>query len=171
MCQADGVSAIRILPPALSLAAMLAIGCSTAKPKQANDVDDSPVIADPVDAPEPDPVDDPPPESEPAAPKTQPVVGADDYEMSHSDCAALAQAYGGAWLHDEMEKLNAKKLKQAQFDQAAAQLRKDSDGMAAQYQDECGKTVGTAYLRSRLQCAMKAKTMQRFNDCMDGKVE
>jgi len=31
--------------------------------------------------------------------------------------------------------------------------------------------VGTAFLRSRLACAMKAKTLQRFNDCWDGKVQ
>lgn len=165
------MSTIRLLQWALTAAAIFALGCSTAKPKQANDVDQSPVIADPIDDPSPDPVDDPPPDSQPAAPKTQPVVGADDYEINHSDCQALGQAYGGAWLHDEMEKLNAKKLKQAQFDAAEAQLRKDSEGMGDQYQDECGKTVGTAYLRSRLACAMKAKTLQRFNDCMDGKSE
>jgi hypothetical protein len=152
--------------------AVTAIGCSASKPKQANDIDSSPVVADPTDPqPSDDPIDSPEPSDTPAAPKPKAQPASDDYEITYRDCAALGQAYGRAWLGDEMTKLNDKKLKQKQFDSVAAKLQEDSVGMAEQYQGECDKTVGTAYLRTRLACALKAKHMARFNDCMDGKVE
>lgn len=165
------MNSYRICALSLWLSLPLAIASCGAEPKQVNDSNDSPVIADPVD--DPDPSEDPKPTVSDDVPKPRPdaVVGADDYEIDSRDCQGLATVYGAAWLNDELEKLNKKKLKQAEFDRVAAQLKTDSQGMADQYDGECQKTVGTAYLRDRLQCAMKAKNMQRFNDCMDGKTE
>ena len=103
------------------------------------------------------------------APKPQP--GHDDYEITYRDCQVLGRSYGNAWLNDEIEKLNARKLKEAQHAQMMEQLRGSSQTMTQQYQSECDKTVGSAQLRSRLACAVKAKNMQRFDDCLDGKVD
>ena len=105
------------------------------------------------------------------APKPKPKPKDEDYEINHRDCDALAGAYGRAWERDEMKKLNEKKLKKAAFDKQAAQLKEHAEGMKDNWRNECYGTVGTAYLRSRLKCAMKAKSMQRFNDCMDGLAE
>jgi hypothetical protein len=155
-----------------AIIALSLIACSVGKPKQAHEVDQTPVRSDPTD--DPDPVDAPDPDPKPVADPLSSSSGSsdpenDDYEISYQDCRALGSAYGRAWLGDERTKLDAKKLKQAQYDKVYEQLRDDSKGMAQQYQGECDKTVPSAYLRSRLKCALKAKRMQRFNDCMDGK--
>ncbi len=92
----------------------------------------------------------------------------DDYEINHRDCDALAGAYGRAWERDEMKQLNGRKLKKAAFDKAAAEIEGNAGEMKDNWRDECYNTVGTAYLKSRLKCAMRAKSMKRFNDCMDG---
>ncbi len=153
------------------MAVAMVWGCSGSKPKQSNDVNSSPVIADPIDDPiaDSDPIEDEPIEDDGDEPSPKKVDPRDDnYEINHRDCAALARAYGRSWLGDELDKLNAKKLKTAQHEKFQSGLEDDSKEMADQYQGECDKTVGTAYLRSRLACAVKAKKMKRFNDCMDG---
>jgi hypothetical protein len=144
------------------------VACSTAPPKQADAPE--PIATDPLpDAPDPEPMDEP--EDSPPAPKPSPDPGADDYQINHRDCEALARAYAGAWLNDEREILKSKKLKQAQIDKLAAELEDDSQGMFDNYLNQCSNTVGTSYLRSRLQCAAKAKTMKRFDDCMEGRAD
>lgn len=161
-----------ILP---AFALLTLAGCSTAPPKQANE-------PDPISMPEPagDPSDEPVADPDPkpvdaplsSAPSDDaPDPAADDYEINHRDCEALARAYANAWKNDEMATLEKKKLSQAQHDKIATQVQEDSQGMFDNYIDQCGKTVGTTYLRSRLQCAAKAKTMKRFDDCMDGRAD
>jgi hypothetical protein len=89
--------------------------------------------------------------------------------MTPSDCSALASAYGKAWENDELAKLEKRQLKPKQAEAARAQVEKSAQEARDDWQSECDKTVGSPYLRSRLACAMKAKTVTRFNDCLDGK--
>ncbi len=153
-------------------------GCSGTSKKKADDADSS----WDMDGSDPEPASDgeTPPETRgdddddddasapKPKPKPKPPTRADDYEINHTDCDALARAYGGAWENDEMKKLNARKLPEKQFEKAAADVKKSGAEMATNWREECYKTVGTAYLRSRLQCAVKAKSLERFNNCMDG---
>ncbi len=104
-------------------------------------------------------------------PSPKPAVREQDYEITYNDCEALAEAYGGAWEHDEMEKLNKKGLPEKQFQGAQAELEAGKQHMQENWLSECQKTVGTAYLYKNLQCATKARTLQRFNDCWEGKVQ
>lgn len=156
----------------LSVAALSA--CSGDSKKKAEDPDSSWDMTDTDPAPEPTPKtdhdDEGAPEPEPEA-KPKPVTREDDYEINHRDCDALSGAYGRAWENDEMKKLNARKLPEKQFDKAADEIKQGSASMKQNWQEECYKTVGTAYLRSRLQCAMKAQSLERFNNCMDGTAE
>ena len=156
------------------LVASTCVGCSTAPPKQANEPD--PIsMPDPVDDPvateDPDPVPIDSPLSPEPSDKPKPDPGSDDYEINIRDCEALARAYAGAWLNDEKTALDDKGLNKAQYDKVFAQIQEDSEGMFDNYFDQCGKTVGTTYLHSRLQCAIKAKSMKRFDDCMEGRAE
>jgi hypothetical protein len=119
------------------------------KPQPGDDDDDG-------DGEDPDP-----------SPKPKPPSAADDYEIQHTDCDALALAYGRAWENDELKKSGDKKLTNAQIDA----LKRNAEEASANWQSECYKTVGTAYLRERLKCAVKAKSLERFNGCMDGTAE
>jgi len=153
----------------LSLSALGGLGCSAAPPKQADEPD--PIAApEPVDEPVASEDPDPKPVDAPLSPEPsdtpKPDPGADDYEINIRDCEALARAYAGAWLNDEKATLDKKKLKKEQHDEVMAQIQEDSQGMFDNYLDQCGKTVGTTYLRSQLDCAIKAKTMKKFDECM-----
>jgi hypothetical protein len=158
----------------VSTLSVAVLGCSGSSKKEAEEPDTSWDMGDadpdpaPAPSPEPEASDDDDEDEPDPAPKPKPLTQDDDYEINHRDCDALAQAYGGAWLRDEMKKLNERKLKKAQFDKAKAQVETDAESMKDNWREECYKTVGTAYLRSRLKCAMKAKSLKRFNDCMDG---
>lgn len=94
-----------------------------------------------------------------------------DYDLTVSDCRALADVYRGAWLGEEMEKLNAKKLKEKQFQQAEAQVKKSAEEAAENWYGACEGIAGSPFIHSRLKCATKSKTVQRFNDCWDGKIQ
>jgi hypothetical protein len=143
--------------------------CGVGKPKQANEVDTSPIDTDPVPSSDHAPVASDDGDDAPApTPKPKNEPASDDYEITHRDCRALGAAYGNAWLNDEMVKLGKQKLKPADHTRFAEQLQGDAHGMADQYQGECDKTVGTAYLRERLACAVKSKSMSEFNACLDG---
>lgn len=164
------------------LALSMALACSSGSKKKADDPDSKWDMGDTSGAGEPSPKSDPDPVSgdddddtsddddddAPQPKPKKPLTQEDDYEINERDCDALAGAYGRAWKRDEIAKLNKKKLSQEKFDKQAAQLDDHAQSMEDNWRSECYKTVGTAYLRSRLQCALKSKSMKRFNDCMDG---
>jgi hypothetical protein len=125
---------------------------SVPDPKPATDDDDAGERGDDDDEP---------------APRHHPVSQADDYELQHSDCDALGLAYGRSWENDEIKKLGDKKITDSQL----ASIKQNADEAAQNYKEECGKTVGTAYIRDRLKCAVKAKSLERFNACLDGSAE
>ena len=127
---------------------------------------DDPVATDDTGDDTPDDVGDPsdPP---PKKPKERPI----DYDITYSDCKELARIYGIAWRNGELKKLQAKKLKPKQQQAIEATIRKNAQEAQDQWRGECDGTVGSPQVRSRLSCALKAKTLDRFNDCLDGKVE
>jgi hypothetical protein len=142
------------------LSAFVAAGCPSA-PQQTPEPDGDLLPPDPTPQPEDVPGDDTPDEPAP--------VGGDDYEMTPEDCRALATIYGKVWKADEVTKLEARKLKEKPHQEALAAIEQDAAETKGNWQSECDKTVGSPYLRSRLDCAMKAKTVQHFDDCLDGK--
>jgi len=157
-------------------------GCSAAPPKPAKHADDSGMQDEATSAPasmlvthqegeEGSGADDHGEDGrEGSAPK--PARADDvDYNVTYQDCRALARVYGGAWLSEELQKLNAAKLKKAQFEKAEARIRKDADETREQWLSQCEGIVDTPYPFSRLKCALKARSVKRFDDCWDGKAE
>lgn len=120
--------------------------------------------AEPSDPPEPTP--EPAPPAEPKKDDRPAPVG-DDYIMSHSDCEALAGAYQRAWQNDELAKL--------QGDTLSAQARANVEAAAKQGGDSwlasCRGIVGSPQVRDNLGCALKAKSIERFDKCMAGLAE
>jgi hypothetical protein len=134
---------------------------------------------EPADVAEPSPPSDPEPAGvaeDGGGPTVEPATNRDkvreqDYEITHNDCEALAIAYARAWENDEIEKLDEKKLAEKAFQSARDEIETGKQHMHDDWLGECIKTVGTAYLYKNLQCATKARTMQRFDDCWNGKVQ
>ncbi len=151
------------------------VGCGDKKPKTADDADTGGTV-EPEPAPDPAPASSIRPLEEgggsSSSNSNKPIDPADDeYELNHRDCDALASAYARSWENDEMVKLDKKNLKPKQHERVAAQIHEGAIEASDNWRSECHKIVGTAMLHSRLSCAAKAKTMQRFNDCWDGKVQ
>jgi len=120
----------------------------------------------PTEAPEPtaSPAQGPPPTKGPST-----VANNQDYEISDRDCHALATVYAEAWRLDEQKKI-PEGVAEAQRTELETELEGSSAEMREQYLGQCRNTVGTAYPYDNLKCALKAKTMQRFDDCMVGKI-
>ncbi|MCA9620873.1 MAG: hypothetical protein KC731_17740 [Myxococcales bacterium] len=155
---------------------LLLVACGQKPPAEAPDPEPDLSSSDdpeptPVETSDTTPEDDGPTGDDAPPPKPAADPGSDDIELTYRDCATIARAYGQAWLNDEKQTLDGKGLKKPQYDKMLAQLEEDSAGMEENYRSECDKTVGTAMLRSRLVCAVKAKTMARFDACLDGKAQ
>lgn len=111
--------------------------------------------------------DTPPPAPTPKGPSN--VDDNQDYEITDRDCGALAAAYAEAWRLDETKKIPAG-MSPEERSHVEGELDGSSSEMREQYLGQCRNTVGTAYPYDNLKCAMKAKSMQRFDDCMAGKL-
>ncbi len=101
----------------------------------------------------------------------RPAAVPDDYEMSYRDCKVVAETYGNAWLKDELEKLQNKKMGDKLRQRAENNTRKAAQEVEANWLSECNKIVGSPFIRKRLVCASKARTVKRFDDCWYGKTE
>ncbi|MSP25854.1 MAG: hypothetical protein EXR75_11980 [Myxococcales bacterium] len=105
---------------------------------------------------------------EPPAPKHAPPKAGEEIDLSAADCAVLADTYASAWRADAHAKEALKK------DPKLQQLAEKNIAAAAETAREnwlraCHSIVGAAFIRSRLVCASKAKTVARFDACWDGK--
>ncbi|MBW2455553.1 MAG: hypothetical protein JRI68_13620 [Deltaproteobacteria bacterium] len=168
------LTAIGFLVGGLYLAA-----CSGAQSKPEDDLDPPPTD-DSIDSPkDPEmkvvrngPEDEPGDErsDEPKPDKDGPAPS-DDYDMTYRDCKALAGTYYRAWRKAEMDKLEGKNFKPKLYETAKKNIDKAAQEAGDNWLKECEGTVGTPYLYSRLKCALKAKTIDRFNECLDGKAE
>lgn len=144
------------------------VGCG-GSPPPAEETTPQPA-AEPSPAPaEPEAADAP----EPAAPSTpkgpSTVDNNTDYEIGERDCRALAAAYAESWRLDELAKVPAG-MSPSERTEVENELDGSSKEMREQYLGQCRNTIGTAYPYDNLKCAMKAKSMKRFDDCMAGKL-
>ncbi len=101
----------------------------------------------------------------------RPAAVPDDYDMSYNDCKVVAETYGHAWLNDELKKLEGKKLGEKLRKRAEGNTRKAGQEVQDNWLSECHKIVGSPFIRKRLVCASKARTVKRFDDCWYGKTE
>lgn len=119
---------------------------------------------------EPEPEIDEAPAPDPPRPKGPSTVDDNtDYEIGERDCRALAAAYAESWRLDELAKVPAG-MSSSERSEVESQLEGSSKEMREQYLGQCRSTIGTAYPYDNLKCAMKAKSMKRFDDCMAGKL-
>ncbi len=167
-----GITALTTL--AALVGGLYLVACSGSQPKPQDDFEpptDEPTepatnfepTDDPADEPGDEPTNDPPPK------KAQPA--SDDYDITYRDCQALAGTYSRAWERVEREKLEKKNFKPKLYDTALKNVQKAAQEAGDNWLEECAGTVGSPFLYSRLKCALKAKTVERFNDCWDGKAE
>jgi hypothetical protein len=95
----------------------------------------------------------------------------EDYEVTHTDCLALADVYRAAWLRDERIKLDKQKFDAKLRARAEKNLEAAADKGSDNWLSQCRGVVDSPYPRSRLDCAVKARTVTRFNDCWEGRVK
>lgn len=94
-----------------------------------------------------------------------------DYIISYRDCKALAGNYGRAWESDERKKLEGRRFNDKQLATAQNNVKNAAREAADNWLSACESIVDSPFLYTRLSCAMKSKTIERFNDCWDGKVD
>jgi hypothetical protein len=94
-----------------------------------------------------------------------------DYLLMYRDCKALAGTYGRAYENDELKKLEKQRFNEKQLANAQNNVKKAAREAADNWFSACESIVDSPFLYTRLSCAMKASTIQRFNDCWDGKVD
>ncbi|MBM4376418.1 MAG: hypothetical protein FJ095_15155 [Deltaproteobacteria bacterium] len=100
----------------------------------------------------------------PLAPPRQ----AEEIDVNYEDCTVLAETYKKVWLRNALERGAAAKdgeLREA----AEASQREAAETAGENWLKACARIVGTRMVRRHLVCASRAKTLQRFNDCYDGK--
>jgi PBP1b-binding outer membrane lipoprotein LpoB len=144
-------------------------GCSSSPPPKAPDTD---ATTKPEEPSKNEPSDEPAPDAsssaaEAATPKAPKPTG--DHHMNYDDCMVLADVYGNAWFRDAMEKETNKNAKLAET--VEKNHRASADGAKQNWLNACSKIVGSAMPLKNLKCATKAKTVARFNDCWDGRVD
>jgi hypothetical protein len=169
---ASGITALTALTALVG--GLYLAACSGSQPKPNDDFEppmDEPtepaMDPEPGDDPGDDPVDEP--SEDPPPKKAQPAN--DDYDMTYRDCKTLAGTYQRAWERVEREKLDKKNFKPKLYDTALKNVQRAAKEAGDHWLAECEGMVGSPYLYSRLKCALKAKTVERFNDCWDGKAE
>jgi len=114
---------------------------------------------------------DPPASSVESTPVSSLPPVSDDYEITVQDCQALADNFERVLRKDEIAEVEAKKFKGKVLERAKAQAAQVARKGADNWHKACQGIVGSVRQRSRLQCALKARTRQRFEGCMDGKFD
>lgn len=90
-------------------------------------------------------------------------------DVNYDDCTLLAEAYRKAWLRHARE--NEKPVDEKLREQVEKNLTTAAESAGANWLRACASVVGTKMPRANLVCASKAKTLERFDACWDGKVE
>lgn len=91
--------------------------------------------------------------------------------MTFRDCDTLTANYEKLLRRDEVAKLEKKKLPKKVYERAKEQVEEVVVQGTASWRNQCGGIVGTIQVRSRIKCAEKADTIERFDGCMDGKFD
>jgi len=100
---------------------------------------------------------------------TDPGV-ADDYTLTQKDCVELGKQYVVVQKADQMAQLNPK-LSADQKATAEKNIDKVVQPMGDRWADGCiSSLVGNVAERKRLECAMRAKTVKAFDDCLNGEM-
>jgi len=113
----------------------------------------------------------------PAKPKPVPIKQSrgkpvpEDYLITYQDCEALAGNYGRVYRRAEADKVDEKTLTGKALENAQKLVDENTRTAQENWLSECQGIVETPQPRNNLKCAMKARTLQRFNDCMEGKLE
>lgn len=103
-------------------------------------------------------------------PPLAPPKQAEEIDINYEDCTVLATTYKKVWLRDALEKdATANDPKRAE--RAEENLREAAETAGENWLKACARVVGARMVRKNLVCASRAKTLQRFNDCYDGKAD
>jgi hypothetical protein len=100
-----------------------------------------------------------------------PPAAATDYEITFNDCGRLVGNYEKVLRQDEMSKLDAKKLAPKAYDKAKEQVEQAVQQGVDGWRAQCQTIVGTPQVKSRIQCAVGAGDLARFDGCWDGKFD
>lgn len=105
------------------------------------------------------------PEAPPAKARVEP-----DYHLMPRDCDVLARAYHKAWLKDELKKRGKQhgdKLPPALHSKIERSANQGRD----QWLSQCLSVAGSTMPRKNLVCATKARSMERFDACWEGRAK
>ena len=91
------------------------------------------------------------------------------WEPNMRDCEDLADVYEQLLRKREMAKLEKSHLSDKQKKKAMPGLERTVEQGKNNWMSACEKIVGTIQVRENWQCAEKAKDLDEFNDCMNGK--
>jgi hypothetical protein len=122
--------------------------------------------------PKPRPPYEPPATAAPIATQgAPPPAAASDYEITFNDCNKLVANYEKVLRQDEMIKLDAKKLAPKAYGPAKEQVEQVVQQGVEGWRAQCQSIVGTAQVKTRIQCAVGAGELARFNGCWDGQFD
>ncbi len=147
-------------------------GAGEAPPKLAETSTSSETAPDAAPAPPPttaaamdEPAASKPPEAPPARAREEP-----DYQLMPRDCEVLARAYHKSWLKDEL-----KKRGKQHGDKVPPALHSRIERSAEQGRDQwlgqCLSIAGSTMPRKNLVCATKARSIERFDACWEGRAK
>jgi hypothetical protein len=101
----------------------------------------------------------------------KPAPVPDDYEMTPADCEALSQNYRNVLYRSLKEKLDAAKLPPKQLSAQEQKIIEQTEDGTEKWLQQCHTIVNKVQVRSRLQCALDAKELERFDGCWEGKFD
>jgi hypothetical protein len=157
-----------------ALSACVLLGCSVKPPKQQGDTpitasDDNPESPSKPSGPSEGSTPSHTPSSGGTEPSTKDDKNAlpDDYELTPRDCIELGNQFALLIKADESQKLSPK-LKEKQREAAEQSIQKAASARGQQWTDSCQKSlVGMVSDRKALKCAMDAKNVKAFDDCLN----
>ena len=111
---------------------------------------------------------------EPAQPSPVATTNAqsipDSHDITNGDCDALGDQLKAATRADQLATLDAK-LSAAQRSQAEESINTVSVKVGEKWTESCRRSlVGGATDSGSLKCALRAKTVKAFDDCLNGPV-
>ncbi len=115
----------------------------------------------------PDQTAEPPPPASTAKPRDKRADVPDDHDLTNRDCADLGRQLGEVTKADLMAGLSPK-LSAKQKSQAEANIDAAVAKSSSQWIEHCQSTlVGKTVERERIVCAMRAKSVKTFDNCLN----
>jgi len=96
-----------------------------------------------------------------------------EIDVNYDDCTVLAATYEKVWFRNAEESPTKRGSEGGTSSRPAGvdELRSAAQTAGANWLKACAQVAGTPMPRKNLVCASKAKTLERFNDCWDGKAD